>query len=36
MGLHLARFGINCVRLHFLDPAAPRGLIDATRRTRAP
>jgi hypothetical protein len=27
----LARFGINCVRLHFLDLAAPRGLIDAQR-----
>src|SRR5262245_44430160 len=27
----LARFGVNCVRLHFLDLAAPRGLIDQTR-----
>lgn len=27
----LARFGVNCVRLHFLDLPAPRGLIDATR-----
>ncbi|HEX5084946.1 MAG TPA: hypothetical protein VFY40_23130 [Blastocatellia bacterium] len=27
----LARFGVNCVRLHFLDLAAPRGLIDDTR-----
>ncbi len=27
----LARFGINIVRLHFLDLAAPRGIIDATR-----
>ena len=27
----LARFGVNFVRLHFLDLAAPRGLIDATR-----
>jgi len=27
----LARFGVNCVRLHFLDLAAPRGLIDRTR-----
>jgi hypothetical protein len=27
----LARFGINCVRLHFLDLASPRGLIDAKR-----
>jgi hypothetical protein len=26
----LARFGVNCVRLHFLDLPAPRGLIDAT------
>ncbi|HEU0006213.1 MAG TPA: hypothetical protein VFS12_09510 [Terriglobia bacterium] len=27
----LSRFGVNCVRLHFLDLAAPRGLIDKTR-----
>jgi hypothetical protein len=27
----LARYGVNCVRLHFLDLAAPRGIIDATR-----
>ena len=27
----LARFGVNCVRLHFLDLDAPRGLIDRTR-----
>jgi hypothetical protein len=27
----LARFGVNFVRLHFLDLAAPRGIIDATR-----
>lgn len=27
----LARFGVNCVRLHFLDLAAPRGIVDATR-----
>ena len=27
----LARFGVNCVRLHFLDLPAPRGLIDDTR-----
>ncbi len=27
----LARFGVNCVRLHFLDLDAPRGIIDATR-----
>ncbi len=28
---HLARCGINCVRLHFLDRPAPQGLIDPTR-----
>lgn len=27
----LARFGINCVRLHFLDLPSPRGLIDSKR-----
>ncbi|MBO0860353.1 MAG: hypothetical protein J2P21_18130 [Chloracidobacterium sp.] len=27
----LARFGVNCVRLHFLDLAAPRGLIEDMR-----
>lgn len=27
----LARFGVNLVRLHFLDLAAPRGIIDSTR-----
>ena len=27
----LARFGVNYVRLHFLDLAAPRGMIDAIR-----
>ncbi|HLK64541.1 MAG TPA: hypothetical protein VKU19_13950 [Bryobacteraceae bacterium] len=27
----LARFGVNCVRLHFLDLPAPRGIIDATK-----
>jgi hypothetical protein len=27
----LARYGVNCVRLHFLDLAAPRGIIDASR-----
>jgi hypothetical protein len=27
----LARFGVNCVRLHFLDLATPRGLIDASK-----
>ncbi|GAB4445600.1 MAG: hypothetical protein OHK0015_48090 [Chloroflexi bacterium OHK40] len=29
----LARFGVNCVRLHFLDLPAPRGLIDDTSDT---
>jgi hypothetical protein len=28
---HLARFGINCVRMHFLDRVAPMGILDATR-----
>ena len=28
---HLARYGINCVRLHFLDTPAPRGVIDGRR-----
>lgn len=27
----LARYGVNCVRLHFLDLGAPRGLIDGTK-----
>ncbi len=27
----LARFGVNMVRLHFLDLAAPRGIIDSTK-----
>jgi hypothetical protein len=27
----LARFGVNLVRLHFLDLPAPRGMIDGTR-----
>src|ERR1700689_3891636 len=27
----LARFGVNIVRLHFLDLAAPRGIVDATK-----
>jgi len=27
----LARYGVNCVRLHFLDLDAPRGIFDATR-----
>jgi hypothetical protein len=28
---HLARFGVNCIRFHFLDLRAPAGLIDNTR-----
>jgi hypothetical protein len=33
---HLARFGLNCVRFHFLDRTAPNGLVDAERSdTRA-
>ena len=33
---HLARYGINCVRMHFLDRVAPMGILDATRSdTRA-
>lgn len=33
---HLARFGINCVRFHFLDRTAPAGIVDAGRNdTRA-
>ena len=33
---HLARFGINCVRMHFLDRVAPMGILDAARAdTRA-
>src|ERR1700683_2264404 len=27
----LARFGVNIVRLHFLDLAAPRGIVDDTK-----
>lgn len=27
----LARFGVNCVRIHFLDLPAPRGIIDSTK-----
>ena len=27
----LARFGVNCVRLHFLDLPSPRGIIDSTK-----
>ncbi|MGA2115705.1 MAG: hypothetical protein ABSH56_13265 [Bryobacteraceae bacterium] len=33
---HLARFGLNCVRMHFLDSRSPGGLVDDTRAdTRA-
>lgn len=28
---HLARFGINCIRFHFLDSRSPAGLIAADR-----
>jgi len=28
---HLTRFGLNCVRFHFLDRTAPNGLVDAAR-----
>lgn len=28
----LARHGVNCVRMHFLDNPAPRGLIDSKRK----
>jgi hypothetical protein len=28
---YLARYGLNCVRFHFLDRPAPSGLIDAKR-----
>src|SRR5271170_5614461 len=28
----LARFGVNCVRLQFLDFLSPRGLIDSSRQ----
>ena len=28
---HLARVGVNCIRFHFLDSLAPRGLIDSRR-----
>lgn len=31
----LARFGVNCVRLHFLDLAAPRGIIAAGNDSRS-
>jgi hypothetical protein len=29
---HLARFGVNCIRVHHLDWRAPRGIIDSTQR----
>jgi hypothetical protein len=33
---HLARFGLNCIRFHFLDRLSPGGLIDNSRNdTRA-
>ncbi len=33
---HLAAFGINCVRMHFLDRVAPMGILDGKREdTRA-
>ncbi len=31
----LARFGVNCVRLHFLDLPAPRGIIAAGNDSRS-
>jgi len=31
LAAHLARCGINCVRLHFLDRPAPQGVIDTSR-----
>jgi hypothetical protein len=36
LAAHLARFGLNCVRFHFLDRTAPNGLVDNSRNdTRA-
>ena len=33
---YLARFGLNCVRMHFLDSRSPGGLVDGAREdTRA-
>jgi len=33
---HLARFGLNCIRMHFLDSRSPGGLVDGARAdTRA-
>ena len=33
---YLARFGLNCIRMHFLDSRSPGGLVDGTRAdTRA-
>lgn len=31
LAARLAQYGVNCVRLHFLDRPAPQGLIDARR-----
>lgn len=31
LAAHLAQYGVNCVRFHFLDRPAPQGLIDARR-----
>jgi hypothetical protein len=31
LAAHLARFGLNCVRMHFLDSRAPDGLVDGAR-----
>ncbi len=28
---HLASFGVNCVRMHFMDRPAPLGILDASR-----
>lgn len=28
---HLARFGVNCIRIHHLDWRSPRGIIDSTK-----
>jgi hypothetical protein len=33
LAAHLARCGVNCVRLHFLDSVAPNGLVAAGRDT---
>ena len=31
----VARFGMNIVRLHFLDALAPRGIVDSTKNDTA-